>query len=117
MRRCCHHGTDDVRRLKGYALEDGTRHMPLVVRESQSHQRATRVLAPVRSEQAAKGRDKVQPLGAGRHLRGEGGDLRGLLNHAKRVTEPVDPDRAAGDGTLERITCCSRRAELVQGGR
>ena len=53
----------------------------------------------------------------GWHLGGEVGDLRRRVDHAERVSEPVDPDGARGDGALQSVLGLPAGAELVQRGR
>mmetsp|Transcript_41742 Transcript_41742/g.131849 ORF Transcript_41742/g.131849 Transcript_41742/m.131849 type:complete len:334 (-) Transcript_41742:112-1113(-) len=108
------HADSHLLGLVGDALEHRPRDVPLVVREGQPDQRRARVVAPVRCEQPAKGGHKHEPLRPLRHLRGQRRDLRRGADHAKRVLEPVDPDRARSHRPLERVLRGRTRAESVE---
>mmetsp|Transcript_13807 Transcript_13807/g.40972 ORF Transcript_13807/g.40972 Transcript_13807/m.40972 type:complete len:430 (+) Transcript_13807:282-1571(+) len=96
------HRVHDVLGLERDALEHRARDVALVVSEGEPHERTARVVAPVGGEQPTERRDKVDTVRGG-HLRGEARHLRRRPDHPERVTEPVDPDRAARDRPLERV--------------
>ena len=109
------HGVEDLAGLPRGRLEGGPGDVALVDVAGHAHDRAARVAAPVRREQARERRHEVRPavvLDRG----GERLDVLGLLDQAQVVPQPLHQRARDGDRALEGVDR-RRVAELPADGR